>query len=401
MLTLAAKRIRFAGPWLHERSRVLRVTVRPDLVEPLRRSAALLLSAATDAPPPGFAAYLVSRDPAAPTPSAQNTVQLPAELTYLGDGDVIRIRPTGDLRVVYRMSANANSFLLTERCNNFCVMCSQPPRDVDDGYLVDEVLEAIPLIPASAREVGLTGGEPTLLGDRLLQLLRALKANLPATSVHVLSNGRAFSDEARAADVARIAHPDLMFGVPLYSDVPAIHDYVVQAAGAFDETVRGILNLKRSGVRVEIRMVLQDATVPTLQSWATFVSRNLQFVDHVALMGLELMGFARSNLDAIWREPSSYQVELAAAVEQLEWAGIRTSIYNLPLCLLDRSLWRFAVQSISDWKNDYLPECAACDVRTRCTGFFSSTTLRLPQGVRAISEGTPRPMASHGMPVLS
>jgi His-Xaa-Ser system radical SAM maturase HxsC len=401
MLKLAAKHVSFAGPWLHDRSRVLRVTTRSDLVEPLRPSAALLMSAPSSPRPAGFAAYLLAAGDARVADAPPNTVELPSELAYLADGDVIRIRPNGDLRVVYRVSANANSFLLTERCNNFCVMCSQPPRDVDDGYIVDEVLEAIPLLPSGAREVGLTGGEPTLLGDRLLQLIRTLKANLPATSVHVLSNGRAFSDEARAASVARITHPDLMFGIPLYSDVPAVHDYVVQAAGAFDETVRGIVNLKRNGVRVEIRMVLQDATIPTLGSWATFVSRNLQFVDHVALMGLELMGFARSNLDAVWREPSSYQRELAVAVDRLDWAGIRTSIYNLPLCLLDRSLWRFAVKSISDWKNDYLPECAACEVRTRCTGFFSSTTLRVPQGVHAISERALHPTDTRVVSALS
>ena len=34
------------------------------------------------------------------------------------------------------------------------------------------------------------------------------------------------------------------------------HDYVVQADGAFDETVRGILNLKRQGVLMEVRVVV-------------------------------------------------------------------------------------------------------------------------------------------------
>ena len=51
-----------------------------------------------------------------------------------------------------------------------------------------------------------------------------------------------------------------MIGIPIYSADPSIHDYVVQAEGAFDETVRGILNLKRFRQKVEIRVVLHKQT---------------------------------------------------------------------------------------------------------------------------------------------
>jgi len=36
----------------------------------------------------------------------------------------------------------------------------------------------------------------------------------------------------------------MLIGIPIYSDDPVRHDYVVQAKGAFDETMQGILNLK-------------------------------------------------------------------------------------------------------------------------------------------------------------
>jgi len=42
-----------------------------------------------------------------------------------------------------------------------------------------------------------------------------------------------------ARRLASIHHPDLMLGNPLYSDLSEEHDYVVQARGAFNETVRG------------------------------------------------------------------------------------------------------------------------------------------------------------------
>jgi hypothetical protein len=41
-----------------------------------------------------------------------------------------------------------------------------------------------------------------------------LKRHLPRTAVHVLTNGRRFSDPSFARAIARVRHPDLMLGVP-------------------------------------------------------------------------------------------------------------------------------------------------------------------------------------------
>ena len=84
-------------------------------------------------------------------------------------------------------------------------------------------------------------------------------------------------------------------GIPIYSAVDTVHDYIVQAKGAFDETVLGILKIKNSGQRVEIRVVLHAITAPRIVATCRWLARNLPFVDHVALMGLENTGFAIAN----------------------------------------------------------------------------------------------------------
>src|ERR1700677_2586707 len=50
--------------------------------------------------------------------------------------------------------------------------------------------------------------------------------------------------------------------------------------------------------------------------------------------------------------------------------GISTRIYNHQSCILDLSLWPYAVRSISDWKNDYLDICHTCSVRDAYGGVF-------------------------------
>jgi hypothetical protein len=145
-----------------------------------------------------------------------------------------------------------------------------------------------------------------------------LRDFLPKTAVHVLTIGRKFCDVGFVRAVAEVRHPDLMLGIPLYSDLPEEHDYIVQAKGAFNETVRGILNLKRKRLRVELRFVIHRETTARMPDFARFVARNLSFVDHVALMGLELAGFARVNLDSLWIDPLDYQRPLREAVRALE-----------------------------------------------------------------------------------
>src|SRR6266487_227477 len=93
-------------------------------------------------------------------------------------------------------------------------------------------------------------------------------------------------------------------------------------------------------------------------------------------MGLEMFGFTRPNIDKLWIDPSEYQSQLKAAVEVLSLAGLNVSIYNLPLCLLDQTLWPFAVKSISDWKNIYFPQCEECEVKEDCGGMFQSAVWK-------------------------
>jgi His-Xaa-Ser system radical SAM maturase HxsC len=314
------------------------------------------------------------------------TVRLPRIFGYLGDGDIISLEPRSRrVRVLYRRRSSHNAFLVTERCNHYCLMCSQPPRKVDDGWILDEIADCIELIDPATETIGFTGGEPFLEWQRFMAVVATVADRLPATAVHVLTNGRAFAADEVASAWAALGHKRLTVGIPIYSAVDAVHDYVVQARGAFDQTLLGILRLKDKGQRVEVRVVLHAVTALRLQETCTWLARNLPFVDHVALMGLENTGFALANQDLLWIDPLDYQADLVCGVEMLRCAGVNVSIYNLPLCLLDRSVWDVAAQSISDWKNDYLPECDRCAARARCAGFFSTGRPRISRGIRAMS----------------
>ncbi|MHA3016379.1 His-Xaa-Ser system radical SAM maturase HxsC [Cupriavidus necator] len=322
--------------------------------------------------PTGFAHYFAFNErPTSLTDDIPCTL-LTDEFSYLAEGDVVSLTGDGRIRALFRAESNHNSILLTEQCNNYCLMCSQPPKKVDDRWLLDEAMETVRLIPRNTRSLGITGGEPTLFGDGFIDLLHQIRNWLPRTSLHILSNGRTFAAAAFAEQYAAVQHPDVMIGIPVYSADPARHDYVVQAEGAFDETIRGILNLKRLNQKVEIRVVVHKQTYKGLPALSEFIARNLLFVDHVALMGLEMTGFTRANLDALWIDPADYKTELSTAVGILRSYGLKTSVYNHQLCLVNADVEPAYVKSISDWKNEYAPECEPCARKAECGGFFSS-----------------------------
>jgi len=313
-------------------------------------------------------------------------ISVSSQFDYLADGDIVGIRHgSRRFRTLFRRNSRHNSFLVTERCNNYCLMCSQPPKDIDDHWILDEIRESLPLVDPSTRSLTFTGGEPLTDWRDFVTVLVQCRDQLPQTALQVLTNGRAFSNSEIVDAWRRVNHPDLIAAIPVYSAVDHIHDHVVQAKGAFDETILGILKLKDRGQRVEIRVVLHALTAPLISETCRWIARNLPFVDHVALMGLENTGFAIANDALLWIDPMDYRDGLAEGVDRLFAAGVNVSVYNLSRCVLEPSVWPRAVQSISDWKNGYVEECGRCIEKDRCCGLFTSGRPRLSRGVRAVA----------------
>jgi His-Xaa-Ser system radical SAM maturase HxsC len=366
-----------------DRTRIGRVTRTP-LRDPDRRADTWLLLDGDDIPSNihEYLGILALEDvrSVAGVPTAHALRQL----DYLEDGDVVAADPNGFVRVLYRRSSAHNFILVTDQCNSLCLMCSQPPKAIDDFDRLEEHLRLVDLIDPATVELGITGGEPTLFRDGFLELLARCRDRLPATALHVLTNGRMFFYRRFAEKVGALAHPDLILGIPLYSDIDNRHDHIVQAPGAFEETVLGLQHLDRYGVRVEIRVVLHALSVPRLPQLAAFIARNFPFACHIALMGLEMFGLVHRNLAELWIDPVDYQRELVAASDILCAAGMNVSIYNHQLCVLDRALWPLARKSISDWKNVFLPACSGCSAIGECGGFFQSATRIHSAAIRPI-----------------
>ena len=97
------------------------------------------------------------------------------------DGDIGIINNGNMIRVILSRRANHNTVLVTERCNNLCLFCSQPPKKSNDDWLLTQSALAIASFGLDG-VVGVSGGEPLLYGDDFLHFIDFIIENSPDTA---------------------------------------------------------------------------------------------------------------------------------------------------------------------------------------------------------------------------
>lgn len=292
------------------------------------------------------------------------------DLREFHSGDVVSITKEGKISFLYESQAKHNAVYVTDLCNHRCIMCPQPPNSKEEDKTPFN-LKLISLLDKDVKEVGITGGEPTMIGDKLFDIIRQIKKYAPKASITLLSNGVKFADKEYAMKLAMCRHHDLQIDVPLFSDIADEHNKIV-GAKTFYQTVQGLYNLALFGQLIGIRIVVHKLTYKRLPQMADYIYHNFPFVSHVAFMQMETTGMAQENIDQLWIDPYEYNKELEQAITILDQRGISTHIYNAQLCVLPPALRKFSVNSISDWKDSYLEECKGCQLIDKCGGLFVS-----------------------------
>lgn len=280
--------------------------------------------------------------------------------------------------------SNDNTLFCSGQCNNRCLMCCQPPSKEDDiEALFQDNLIRIERAPKDLPIIGITGGEPSLLGDKLIFIVQRIRETLPDTDIHILSNGRNFKDARYTSALVEAGQGCIIFGIPLHSDFYRDHDIIAGAKGAFDDTITGLYNLAAAGACIELRIVMNKLNYQRFLPMAEFIHKNLPFVSWIAFMGMEYTGYAIKNTNNIWIEPKEYIPNLLDAVKYLDEWRYDVCIYNIPLCLLPEGFYDFAQKSISDWKNDYPDICSDCILKEKCCGLFT-TSIKAYEGLKTI-----------------
>lgn len=292
---------------------------------------------------------------------------------YLNVGDVVCLSGDGRLVVEYSAGSRDNVFCVTDRCNQRCIMC--PQHMVISGGAADryeECCSVARLVEDSNPLVGITGGEPLIAPDKFVELVETCLGSGVDWSFQVLTNATPCADYQLAKRLAGYLKGRAVFCVPIYSDSASVHDGITDSPGSFWKAALGVHHIACEGVDTEIRTVLLPHNIHRLRNLAEFICKNFPFAGHVALMGQEMIASARINMPRLWVEPHEYRDCLVEAVEMLENSRINVSIYNIPICMLPKRLWKYTSRSISEWKVLYTQRCSECCVQRECCGIFFS-----------------------------
>lgn len=292
---------------------------------------------------------------------------LKSNLTAFEDNEIwIFFENSPVVQRFYRPSSNSNSILITERCDQLCIMCSQPPKNKDYLYF-EEYFEALSLINSNAL-IGITGGEPSLYKDELLKfLIKILEKNTNLT-FQVLTNAQNF--EFNDIEKLKQLGNRVEWAIPVYSSVASKHDEIVGKQGAFDRLLEVLPIFALSSSRVEIRTVLMQQNQFDLPELARFIAGNLPWVSHWALMQLERFGYARLQWENKFVDTSADFSITGNAISICESFGMPIKLFNFPYCSVPKSFQNITHKSISDWKQKYLEFCKDCNKKNDCCGVF-------------------------------
>lgn len=305
-------------------------------------------------------------------------------------------------------------FVTTLRCNQSCPYCqvSRQGADADSGLydmssaVLDAAIKLMLATPAPHITMEFQGGEPLVRFDLLQEAVRrtldrnngrgkqidfVVCTNLSTledhhldffSSHHIListslDGPKEVHDKNRPLGRAQASHEIVTRNIRRAQEALGKH-----AVSALMTTTRASLHHPTEIVDEYLRLDLGSLFVRELNPYGFY--RNLPFVSHVALMGLENMGYTKKNVNLLWVDPLDYAKELEETVRALFHRQMSVSVYNLQLCVLPRATWPFARQSISDYKNIFLPTCSSCTAQPYCAGLFASSESLHSRGIRPI-----------------
>ncbi|MBS1164336.1 MAG: radical superfamily protein [Proteobacteria bacterium] len=218
------------------------------------------------------------------------------------DGDVLLVVPERAVgHRLIRAASSDNTLVFTERCDQRCVMCSQPPKPTHHdvtGFLE----EAILLAPPSAT-LGILGGEPTLYKAALFDLLHRTLAVRKDIAFHILTNGQHF-EESDLGVLRSLPTGAVTWGIPIYSADPDTHDAIVRKRDAFDRLCASLEVLCRAGAAIELRTVLMALNADRLGDLAQFITMHVPFAMRWAIMQLENIGYAEQRWSELFVDSS-------------------------------------------------------------------------------------------------
>ncbi len=214
-------------------------------------------------------------------------------------------------------------------CNNQCLFCVQgDKRERIKPRSGQKLVEILRQNAGKVKAVVFTGGEPTIRND-IVSLVKLAKS-LGYTTIQIQTNGRRFCylpfvKAIKEAGVTEISPA-------LHGSTAEIHDQLTLAAGSFEQTVAGIKNGIKMGLKVITNSVVVKGNLTDLPKLAKLLVALK--VDQLQFAFVHPLGTARKLFDQVVPRFSQARPFLHKALDITRAAGILTYTEAVPYCFM-------------------------------------------------------------------
>ena len=270
---------------------------------------------------------------------------------------------------------------LTMACNEKCSFCNVPMEDYSTLTPSKEAIfkQLDEFIDSGEQTLTISGGEPTLLRHRLLEVVRtARQRGVPFVE---LQSNAILIDEKYALELATVGVTSAF--ISLLSERADLHDELAGYPGAFERCILGIQALLRVGIHVTLNPVIARKTQERLVAYVRFVGTNLKGIRFISLSAVQPHGRARENLDLLPDYQQLAQVvPQAIAVAKEYGIEVLNPYCGLPVCIGWNKQLEHCVEVLEASQKDHRETfnisnhgdkskgaaCQWCVYRTQCGG---------------------------------
>jgi MoaA/NifB/PqqE/SkfB family radical SAM enzyme len=258
---------------------------------------------------------------------------------------------------------------LSYACNNECIHCviagnkesllrSGDPIHRTFEECKEEIIDAR---ANGAREVVLTGGEPTLRKD-FIDLLEIIKEQ--CLTAILQTNGRAFKDYRFAEQVAE--YPITLFGIALHGHSAKLHDQITRKPNSFQETVQGISHLIRLNKRVQVKFVISKYNYQ-------YIEETSELLRHIGVKSVNVtfphaIGNAGKYFDEVVPRYSEIKDYVLRGFKSCMEKGIVMETEAIPYCFLE---------GYEEWVTEHYMSTFDTEIRPIGSGIVNWSKRRL------------------------
>ncbi|NQU88026.1 MAG: radical SAM protein [Mariniphaga sp.] len=213
-------------------------------------------------------------------------------------------------------------------CNNNCRFCVQADNKCKGNRSFDDISND--LIDSRKRCIGVvfTGGEVTIRDD-FFDLIKLAK-ELNYEEIQIQTNGRMFA----SLDFCKktIEAGANVFGLALHGYCSDQHDFLTKANGSFNQTVRGIINLRRLGQIVGTNTVIVKSNYLDCSKIAKLLVKLK--VNQFQFAFVHPMGNAWNNFDSVVPPISEAAPFIHKGLDVGIKAGVKCMAEAIPYCFM-------------------------------------------------------------------